>query len=172
MLVSATVACIGAAAVSSASAGTTAHRVDLASGALDGHLVYGLTTAQVASLLGRPDFETGAGVIRRIGWGTPGRFSIEVLFRRHGMALRATTVVLESGRLTDPKAGDLLAQTPAHLEATIRTRYAGVFELTKRLSCRSGSCTGVFTGKGSPINITFGSTKARGTFVSLWKPSA
>lgn len=154
-----------------AGAGTAArHRVDFASGRLDGHAVLGSTLPQVVAALGRPDFAVGGGhPLRRIGWGTRGNFTRELIFRRAGGTLRAQTLVVESGIVIDRKVGNLL-QPSRRLQSAVLARYANVFELLRPLACTDGGCVGEFASAGAALHITFGSTKGRGTFVSIWKP--
>jgi hypothetical protein len=35
-------------------------------------------------------------------------------------------------------------------------------------ACKPALCSGVFAQQNGPLHVTFGSTKARGTFVTLW----
>jgi hypothetical protein len=159
------------AARSGASAAAPSHRVDLITGTVDGQTVLGSTVAQAIAALGRPDFRTGnRNVLQRIGWGKPGDFTYEVIFRRHGAKLHAQTVVFEAGTVVDVKAGSLLSQTPTQLRSTIRNRYGNALEVARRLVCKRGTCTGEFRAADTSVHLTFGSTIANGTFVSIWKP--
>jgi hypothetical protein len=119
------------------------HRVDLINGTVDGQTVLGSTVAQTIAALGRPDFRTGSGkVLQRIGWGKPGDFTYEVIFRRHGVKLHAQTVVFEAGTVVDVKAGSLLSQTPTELRSTIRNRYGNALAVARRLVCTRRPGTG------------------------------
>jgi hypothetical protein len=51
-------------------AAASRHVVDLASGRLDGHVIFGGTIVGVIASLGRPDFRSGPRGVYRIGWGT------------------------------------------------------------------------------------------------------
>jgi hypothetical protein len=156
---------------SAAGAQPAAHRVDLATGVLDGHDVLDRTRAQVVAMLGRPDFKVGEGnLLQRIGWGTPGNFSLELLFRRsHGLQ-RVQTIVFERGTVIDPKVGNVLRLRPARLQSAIRSGYGNAFELIRPFGCTHAECIGEFTpAPGGGVAITFGSTKTRGTFVTVWR---
>ena len=157
------------AAVSSASGASVSHRVDLANGTLDGHRVLGSTVPQVEAALGRPDFRTGSGRLQRIGWGTPNDFTLEVIFQRRSGTLRAQTLVFERGTVTDAKAGSLLSQTSTRLQSTIKSRYGSAFELVHRLTCKDTLCSGEFAAADTSVHLTFGSTRTRGTFITVWK---
>jgi hypothetical protein len=147
-------------AVSAAGAQPAAHRVDLATGVLDGHDVLGKTRAQVVE----------GNLLQRIGWGTPGNFSLELLFRRsHGLQ-RVQTIVFERGTVIDPKVGNVLRLRPARLQSAIRSGYGNAFELIRPFGCTHTECIGEFTpAPGGGVAITFGSTKTRGTFVTVWR---
>jgi hypothetical protein len=125
------------------------HSIDLVSGSLDGHAVLGSTLPQVVAGLGRPDFEVGGGQpLRRIGWGTPGNFTRELIFRRAGGTLRAQTLVVERGTVIDPKAGNLLRPS-GQLQSVVRTRYGNAFELVRPLACHGTQCIGEFASTSS-----------------------
>ncbi len=155
-----------------AGASTARHTVDLATGRVDGHSILGLSTAQVAAILGRPDFRAGTKSRPRIGWGPASNFELEVLFQRSGGSLRATTVVFERGPVVDSRAGSLLIRRPPELQSILRSRYDGSLVLIRPYKCRQSICTGEFAFPRSGVHLTFGSTHDRGTFLSLWKPSA
>ena len=157
------------AAASSASGASVSHRVDLVNGTLDGHRVLGSTVPQVEAALGRPDFLTDNGRLQRIGWGTPNDFTLEVIFQRRGRTLRAQTLVFERGTVTDAKAGSLLSQPSTRLQSTIKSRYSGAFELLHPLTCKHGLCSGEFEATDTSVHLTFGSTRTRGTFITVWK---
>lgn len=143
--------------------------LDLATGRLDGHPVLGLTLAQVTASLGRPDFRIAASNYR-IGWGTRLNFSVEVLFqRRHGV-LRAWSMAFR-GPVRDPKIGQLLALNSRSLQAAILHSYGDSFRLIRAYACRSGTCVGELAPRtGSSLHLTFGTRRALGTWVTVWKP--
>jgi hypothetical protein len=157
-------------AVPASSAATAGdHSVDLALGMVDGKSPLGLTVGEVRAAFGKPDFATGNQRTFRIGWGSPANFTMEVLFRRSGGRLRAGTIVFERGTVVDAKVGRLLEQRPRDLQAKVRRAYGDVFKLARPYKCVQARCVGVLAAKAGRIHLTFGSTAARGTFLTIWE---
>jgi hypothetical protein len=147
------------------------HRIELASGQVDGKQILGESIAEVSGALGKPDFMSGSRRLRRIGWGHPDSFRLAVIFRPVGGRLRAKTLVFEGGSVRDARIGDLLARSPRSLQAAVESKYGREFELVRSYRCRSaGLCTGEFKARGADLHVTFGRTAGRGTFVTVWKP--
>jgi hypothetical protein len=163
---------VAAGLLASASAlAAESHRVDLATGELDGKQVLGASIAEVRAALGRPDFISGSRRLRRIGWGRPDKFKLAVLFRPVDGRLRARTLIFEGGSIRDARVGDLLARTPKSLQAAIDSRYGGELQLVRSYRCRyAGLCTGQFKASDGDLHVTFGRTVRRGTFVTVWTP--
>jgi hypothetical protein len=138
------------------------HRIDLATGAFDGHTVLGRSVARVTAALGRPDFRSRT----RVGWGRPADFSYEVIFRPRNGALRAWSIVLERGPIRDPKVGDLLRPRSRGLAAAIRAHYP--YEPVRAYRCAGRICSGELAQSGGPLRVTYGTTSARGKWVTIW----
>jgi hypothetical protein len=147
---------------------TTGRSVDLANGRVDGHRVLGLTVAQVTAALGSPDFRVGPRSRYRIGYGTPSKFSAEVIFRRSGGVQRAWSIVFERGPARDMKVGDLL-QRSAVLQKAILAKYGTTFRLVRSYACKSKACVGEFAARRGPIHLTFGTRPVTGTWLTIWK---
>ena len=164
----------GSVAVSTAAAGRADTRMlDLSAGTLDGHRVLGRTVAGVTAGLGRPDFRLRGGGRYRIGWGTPTRFSVEVIFRRTGGAYRAWSIALgHGGPVADVRVGDLLNRSSAALQHAIAAKYRGVFQLVRSYACtRKAYCVGEFAQRDGALHLTFGTLGRTGTWVTLWTAS-
>ena len=131
----------------------TSHNVDLASGRVDGHQILGRTIAGVTAALGRPDFRIGPTTRYRIGWGTPRRFSTEVIFRRSGGVQHAWSVVFERGIVRDAKIGNLL-QPSATLQRAIVANYGTTYKLVRPYTCKTETqCVGEFAARSGPLSI-------------------
>ncbi len=147
---------------------TTGRSVDLANGRVDGHRVLGLSVAQVAAALGRPDFRVGPRSYYRIGYGTPSNFSTEVIFRRSGGIQRAWSIVFERGPVRDVKVGDLLQRSGA-LQKAILAKYGTTFRLVRSYACKKKECVGEFAARSGPIHLTFGTLPVTGTWLTISK---
>lgn len=147
----------------------TAHSVDLASGQVDGKQILGRTIAEVTAALGRPDFRIGTTSRCRIGWGTPSRFSTEVIFRRSGGVQHARSIVFERGPVHDAKVGNLLQPSTA-LQRAIVAKYGTTFKLVRPYACKTEMrCVGEFAARSGPLHLTFGTQPVTGTWLTLWK---
>ena len=158
-----------------ASAKTAGHTVELSSGRVDGSLILGKTLSEVTAALGRPDFRAGSSSRYRIGWGPARDFRLEVLFWPSDRGLRAWSVVLERGPVSDPKVGDLLGRSPEGLQRAVRAKYATTFKLLHPLACkRSGDCIGAFISRSSTdagrVHLSFGTQPHTGTWLTIWRP--
>ena len=157
------------AAPMAAAQGTAPHSVDLATGEIDGHQVLGRTVAGVTTALGRPDFRSGPSSRYRVGWGTPARFSTEVIFRRSGGIQHAWSIVFERGQVRDAKVGDLLQPSPA-LQRAILAKYRATYKLVRPYACTTdASCIGEFSARSGPLHLTFGTRPLTGTWLTIWK---
>jgi len=147
----------------------TSHNVDLASGRVDGHQILGRTIAEVTAALGRPDFGIGPTSRYRIGWGTPSRFSTEVIFRRSGGGQHAWSIVFERGPVRDAKVGNLLKPSAA-LQRAIVAKYGTTFKLVRPYACKTETqCVGEFDARSGPLHLTFGTQPVTGTWLTIWK---
>jgi len=153
-------------------AASATHVVDLASGRLDGQVIFGHTVAGVTAALGRPDFRSGPRGVYRIGWGTRPNFSLEVIFRPIGGVERAWSIVFERGPARDVKLGDLLGRSPRALQSAVRSRYADTFTLLRPYGCKAGRCGGEFVARSGSIHLTFGTQRTLGTWVTVWEAPA
>jgi hypothetical protein len=147
---------------------TRSHTVELANGRIDGRSILGQTVAQVTAALGRPDFRVGPRLRHRIGYGTPGNFSIEVIFRRSGGVERAWSIVFERGPVRDAKIGDLL-QRSADLQDAVLAHYGTRFRLVRSYACKRTGCSGEFAARIGGIHLTFGTQPLSGTWLTIWK---
>jgi hypothetical protein len=146
----------------------TVRSVDLASGRVDGHRVLGITVTQVTAALGRPDFRVGPRSRLRIGYGTRGDFSTEVLFRLSGGVQRAWSIVFERGPVRDSKVGDLLRRSTA-LQRAILAKYGTMFWLVRSYACKNKECVGEFAARNGSLHLTFGTQPVTGTWLTIWK---
>jgi hypothetical protein len=90
-------------------------------------------------------------------------------YRREGSRLRAWSLVFERGPVVDPRLGNVLALRPARFQAAVLERYGDTFELRKPHRCTGGLCTGIFDAIEGTLHITFGTTRGRGMFVTVWQ---
>jgi len=146
----------------------TSHSVDLASGRVDGQQILGRTIAGVTAALGRPDFRIGPTSRSRIGWGTPSRFSTEVIFRPSAGIQHAWSIVFERGLVRDAKVGNLL-QPSAALQRAILAKYGTTFKLVRPYACKTEQCVGEFAARSGPLHLTFGTQPVTGTWLTIWK---
>ena len=148
---------------------TSGHTVSLANGRVDGHSILGRTVAQVTAALGRPDFRVGPASRHRIGWGTPGDFSTQVIFRRSGGVERAWSIVFDGGAVRDVKVGNLLQRSGA-LQKAVLAQYRTTFRLVRSYACKNKTeCSGEFAARNGPIHLTFGTQPVSGTWLTIWK---
>ena len=163
---------LAALAFPASAAPASTHVVDLSTGRLDGHVIFGRTVAGVTAALGRPDFRSGPRGVYRIGWGTRPDFSVEVIFRPIRGVERAWSIAFERGPVQDVRLGDLLGRSPTALRSAIRSRYADTFTLLRPYGCKAGRCGGEFVARTGSIHLTFGTQRTLGTWVTVWQAIA
>ena len=160
-------------------------RLDLRTGAVDGHPIFGRTPAQVKEALGRPDWTWSkklTSVLRSWTFGYGGTSLIDADLRvrfkrrpgeRQGEP-RATRLTYRAPNLVDAQIGNVLRLQPIELERRIAARYGSTY----RRGVHYGSnparlgCTGTFRARRSKIRLSFGLSPRLSTrpFLMLRRP--
>jgi hypothetical protein len=159
---------VGALSPAGAAAGASGHKLDLASGKLDGHWILGRTVAGVTAALGRPDYHAGSRLTYKLGWGARPNFSIEVMFRPVGGVERAWSMAFERG-VRDVRLGDLLGRSSPTLQAAILKTYGDSFKLARPYKCKTTICGGEFAPRTGLLHLGFGTQPKLGTWLTVWQ---
>lgn len=151
--------------------GASVRTVDLATGRIDGHRVFGRSVAGVTAALGRPDFREGRpgryGYV--VGWGRRPDFSMEVIFRPIGGVERAWSVAFERGPVRDVKIGDLLSRKSAALQTAVLRHYKSMFSVLRPYACSRGRCLGELVARTTEIHLGFGTQDKLGTWLTIFR---
>ena len=146
--------------------------VDLGSGAIDGHVVLGRSPAQVTRSLGRPSWRLPGTRLYRVGYGERTNFRLMVRFRKQGGTFRAVAVTFERPPLLEKQIGrNVLAMTPGAFQNEVARTYGAGFTIKTRLHCVRQLCSVTLQSSDSGRSVTFGTTKALGTFLTVWVAS-
>src|SRR6266540_475197 len=78
------IACFALGVPAAFAAATPRHTVNLATGEFDGHMILGLTPAQVKAALGKPDSAHGSRARYLFDWGTFSNLRFRVIFTSVG----------------------------------------------------------------------------------------
>lgn len=147
-------------------------RVDLGSGAINGHVIIGRSLTQVIRSLGKPSWRLPGTRLYRVGYGERTNFSLMVRFRKQGGTLRAVAVAFERQPLLEEQIGrNVLAMTPRVFQRAVARTYGAMFTIKTRLHCVRQFCSITLQSSDSGRSVTFGTTKALGAFVTVWVAS-
>jgi hypothetical protein len=84
-------------------------------------------------------------------------------------AERAWSVAFERGPVRDVRIGNLLTRSSAGLASATRTEYADLFRTVRPYKCARGNCIGQFLSHSNSIHLSFGTQRALGTWITVWK---
>lgn len=151
--------------------GATAPRltVDLGTGGINRHVILGRSVAQVARSLGKPSWRVPGTRFYRLGYGDRTDFRLMIRFKKQGTAFRAVAVAFERQPLFERRIGmNVLAMTPRAFQRAVARSYGTGFTVATRLRCARQLCSLTLRSSDSDQNVTFGTTKALGAFLTIW----
>lgn len=146
-------------------------RIDLASGAVNGHLIVGRNFASVVTAFGEPTWRTFSRRTLRAGYGDRLDFRMMVRYEKVGGLWRAKAVTFERGPLVETLMGqDVLAMSLGSFTSAAAKAYPGKVVTVRKRTCVHQACAVVFAIKGSGRRITFGHD-GLGAYLTLWSAS-
>lgn len=158
-------------AVPGSSASVSHLSADLASGEVSGHVVLGRTIAGVTASFGKPSWRVPGARTYRIGYGDRKNFTMMVIFRKRGGALRAVTVAFERQPLFEPELRmNVLAMPPRAFARAVRQAYPNALTIDRGPRCVGGICKVEFRSADSERRVAFGQTRTLGSYLTIWVP--
>jgi hypothetical protein len=165
-------------------------RLDLATGEINGHAIFGRSPRKVEAALGRPDFvQSGHDLGQRFtafffggrrrqpiggqfGW-TDAALVVGFGWRQH--RLRANSLSYEGPALVDAQLGHVLRLQPAELQRKIAAAYGSTYRLVVAYGSEPGGlgCGASFEARKGRLELSFGLRPwlSRRPFLILRRPS-
>jgi hypothetical protein len=138
-------------------------RLDLGSGHVNGHPIFGRSPAEIRAALGPPDRVAyfSSSKVREptffYGGTRPANVALTVRFGYRQRRLRAISLSYQSPSVVDRRLGHVLRLEPATLERRISSTYSSRYDLTVGYGAQpSRGCIGVFRNERRTVELTLG----------------